>query len=251
MKKIILSVVAVMAFGFANAQDLKSKKGENYLPEAGDWAISFNANGVFEYVGNSFNGNLGNTAPTVDFARANSFVGKKFIDAKTAYRVVANLGFNSGSETTIVEVAPDDFVSRESKGSGFALAAGLGKEWRRGNTRLQGFYGADALLTLTSTTTEESDSDVLDGTALGSIETKSGLGLGIGVQGFIGAEYFIFPKMSIGAQYTYRVGIDTQAEGEVTVSEPGAPSVSVKTGKSSDFGFGSVGVASMNLTLHF
>ena len=81
MKKIILSVVAIMAFGFANAQDLKSKKGENYLPEAGDWAISFNADGIFEYVGNSFNGNLGNSAPDVDFVRANTFGGKKFIYA--------------------------------------------------------------------------------------------------------------------------------------------------------------------------
>ena len=254
MKKIILSVVAVMAFGFANAQDLKSKKGENYLPEAGDWAISFNANGVFEYVGNSFNGNVGNAAPTVDFARANSFVGKKFIDEKTAYRVVANLGFNSGSETTLIDTDADDFVDtkQESKTSELALAAGLGKEWRRGNTRLQGFYGADALLTLTSKTTEDTFSDSDDNTAFGSIETKSGLGLGLSVQGFIGAEYFIFPKMSIGAQYTYRVGIETQAEGEVTVNEPGFPSITTKTGeKSSDFGIGSVGIASMNLTLHF
>lgn len=250
MKKIILSVVAIMAFGFANAQDLKSKKGENYLPEAGDWAISFNANGVFEYVGNSFNGNVGNAAPTVDFARANSFVGKKFIDAKTAYRVVANLGFNSGSETTIVDVAGVD-TNLEAKRTELALAAGLGKEWRRGNTRLQGFYGADALLTVTSVTTEDTFSDAVDGTAFGSVETKSGLGLGIGVQGFIGAEYFIFPKMSIGAQYTYRVGVDIDGEDEATFNEPGAPSVTVKGGKGSDFGFGSVGVASMNLTLHF
>jgi hypothetical protein len=42
-----------------------------------------------------------------------------------------------------------------------------------------------------------------------------------------------------------------QGEGEVTVSAPGAPSVTTKTGKSSDFGIGSVGIASMNLTLHF
>ncbi len=246
MKKIILSVVAIMAFGFANAQDLKSKKGENYLPEAGDWAISFNADGIFEYVGNSFNGNLGNSAPDVDFVRANTFVGKKFIDAKTAYRVVANLGFNSTTTTTV-----DQGVSTESKASGLELAAGLGKEWRKGNTRLQGFYGADALLTLKSLSTEDTDSDATTGAALGSVENKSGLGLGVGVQGFIGAEYFIFPKMSIGAQYTYRVGVDIQGNSEQTISTPGAPSVTTEGGKSSSFGLGSVGIASMNLTLHF
>ena len=49
MKRIILTMAVIMAVGFANAQNLKSKKGENYLPEANDWAISFNANGVFNY----------------------------------------------------------------------------------------------------------------------------------------------------------------------------------------------------------
>ena len=38
MKKIILTVAAVFALSFANAQDLKSKKGENYLPQSGDWS---------------------------------------------------------------------------------------------------------------------------------------------------------------------------------------------------------------------
>jgi opacity protein-like surface antigen len=248
MKKIILTVAAVFAFGLANAQDLKSKKGENYLPEAGDWAISFNANGIFEYVGNAFSGSTAkNEAPSVDFARSNSFVGKKFIDAKTAYRVVANLGFNSNSTTTPF-AGGGISGSNEYKESGFDLAFGLGKEWRRGNTRLQGFYGADALLTISSSSTEDTD------TAPGftsSTKTKSGLGLGVGMQGFIGAEYFIFPKMSIGAQYTYGVGVNIQGEGETTESATGTPTLTTKTGKSSGFGIGSVGVASMNLTLHF
>ena len=59
------------------------------------------------------------------------------------------------------------------------------------------------------------------GAALGSVENKSGLGLGVGVQGFIGAEYFIFPKMSIGAQYTYRVGVDIQGNSECYGIESG------------------------------
>jgi hypothetical protein len=244
MKKIILTVAAVFALTFANAQDLKSKKGENYLPEAGEWAISFNANGIFEYVGNAFSGSTAiNGAPSVDFVRSNSFVGKKFIDAKTAYRVVANLGFNSNSTTTPLTVG-----SNEYKESGFDLAFGLGKEWRRGNTRLQGFYGADALLTISSSSTEDTDS------ALGftsSTKTKSGLGLGVGLQGFIGAEYFIFPKMSIGAQYTYGVGVNIEGEGETTVSATGTPTLTTKTGKSSGFEIGSVGVTSINMTLHF
>jgi hypothetical protein len=250
MKKIILTVAAVFALTFANAQDLKSKKGENYLPEAGDWAISFNANGIFEYVGNAFSGSTAkNAAPSVNFARANSFVGKKFIDAKTAYRVVANLRFDSEKTTPPGTPQPNPTSSSDSKTSGFDLAVGLGKEWRRGNTRLQGFYGADALLTLASTSTKTTASSP---GFTSSTETKSGLGLGVGMQGFIGAEYFIFPKMSIGAQYTYRVGVDIQGKGERTTSATGQPTVTTTTGnKTSKFGIGGVDVASINLTLHF
>ena len=39
MKKIILSLVAIFAFGAASAQNLVSSKGEQYLPRQGDWSI--------------------------------------------------------------------------------------------------------------------------------------------------------------------------------------------------------------------
>ena len=245
MKKLLFAAVAVFAFGSVNAQELVSKKGENYLPETGDWAISFNADGIFEYIGNSFNGNTNNNAPSVNYIRNNSFVGKKFTSEKNAYRVVANLGFGSSTNTT-----PSGGSDIETKNSGFDLAAGLGKEWRKGTTRLQGFYGADALVTINSNTSEVTDTDTTTGTLNSSIETKSGLGLGLGVQGFLGAEYFIFPKFAIGAQYTYRVGFDLQGKSETTFNN-GTTSVTTDGAKGSSFGLGNVGIASVNLTLHF
>ena len=60
MKKILLSAVAVFAFSFANAQELVSSKGENYLPQEGDWSIGFSANSALSFVGNAFNGSTGN-----------------------------------------------------------------------------------------------------------------------------------------------------------------------------------------------
>jgi hypothetical protein len=93
------------------------------------------------------------------------------------------------------------------------------------------------------------DADVA---AAGRIGAKSELALCIGVQGFIAVEYFLFPKMSIGVQYTYKVVVDIQAVGEVTLNVLGATSVTSKTvGKSRDFGIGSALIAKMNLTLHF
>jgi hypothetical protein len=217
-----------------------------YLPETGDWAISFNANGVFEYVGNALNGTAGNAAPSVAHARANSFVGKMFTSEKQALRVVANLGF--GSNTTTTPVGPN---TSEVKNSGFDLAAGLGKEWRKGTTRLQGFYGADALLTVNSNTNEVTNTDTTTGVFQDSTEFKSGLGLGVGVQGFIGAEYFIFPKFALGAQYTYGLNINIAGKSETTNQVGTAAAVTVDGGKASNINLGNVGVASINLTLHF
>lgn len=246
MKKVLLTAVAVFSLTFVNAQELKSKKGEAYLPAAGDWAISFNADGIFEYAGNAFNGNTGNNAPSVDYVTNNAFVGKKFITDKTAYRVVANLGFGSGKNEF-----PSGSNTAEFKNSGFDLTAGLGKEWRKGSTRLQGFYGADALINVNSSTNEQTYTDTASGVFQNSTENKSGLGLGLGVQGFLGAEYFIFPKFAIGAQYTYRVGVDIQGKSETTTKVGTAPATTVEGGGGSNFGIGNVGITSINLTLHF
>ena len=241
MKKIILTAAAVFAFSFANAQDLKSKKGENYLPEANDWAISFNATGVFNYVGNAFNGSLANTAPTVANATANSFVGKKFIDAKSAYRVVANLGFGS-NDLTAGDYDNDGAVDFASyKASTFNLNVGLGKEWRRGSTRLQGFYGADALIGFSSAKWTETNN------AGGNSTFNAGTSINLGVTGFIGAEYFLFPKISIGAQYNY--GLQIASNGAQKLSSPGVPDA--KGQSTSNINLGNVTSTSMNLTLHF
>jgi hypothetical protein len=259
MKKIIFTTLTVLAFGFANAQEIKSSKGENYLPESEDWAIGFNANNVFRYVGNSFNGNLDNAAPTVNYQKDVAFVGKKFITSKSAYRVIANLGFGSNSTETPVVAGPLTTTTKITT-TGFDLKAGLGKEWRRGKTRLQGFYGADALITLKSNTVKN---NVSENTTVGTVvnnfttetTTKTGLGFGIGVQGFLGAEYFLFPKISIGAQYTYGVNLGFNGKSNVTTTTSGTgvagTNNSVDGGSSFGFNLGSVGVESINLTLHF
>jgi len=228
MKKVALlfSAVAIMSAS-ASAQELKSKKGENFLPEKGDWSIGFNADGIFSYIGNAFNGTSGNEAPSVDFQEVGTFVGKRFTSDKTADRYMANLGINSDK-------------NGDNTASGFDLTLGYGKEWRKGKTRLQGFYGADAMINVNSSTTK-----TVAGTTTTTV--KSGLGFGVGAQGFIGAEYFIFPKISMGAQYTYglMLGVDGKSKTSVT-GQPDVEGVS-----SSSFNLGGVGVMSINVNLHF
>ena len=232
MKKIILTAAAVFAFSIANAQDLKSSKGEAYLPQAGDWAISFDPEGLFEYAGNAFNGTDGNNAPWVD-SPSYGFVGKKFLTDDTALRVSADLSLNTRNY--------NEYQDKDTKysNSEMDLQLGLGKEWRKGNTRLQGFYGADATLSLRSNKNSYTFSD-------GGVKStyKSGLGFGIGAEGFLGAEYFLFPKISIGAQYTYGLSVYVQGNASDT-NEPN------RGGRNSSIGLYGVGVSDIIMTLHF
>ena len=274
MKKLstLLLAFAVVATS-ANAQELKSKKGENYLPEKGDWAIGVNANGLFEYVGNLFSSSRNTFGNDIIKAqKGGSFVGKMFTSDKQAYRVVANLAVTSNKVATQFPEPgfgiPNNFINTTEnvKNTGFDLSVGLGKEWRRGKTRLQGFYGADAMLYVNSskTVTDRNNYNTTGTGERGSLAStenttqKNGMGFGLGVQGFIGAEYFIVPKISMGCQYTWglALGITGKATGTQTFTDVATPannfSLSAETsGSSTNFGLGGVGIASMNVTLHF
>ena len=110
MKKIILSLAAVFAFGAASAQELVSSKGEEYLPKQGDWSIGFNVGNALTYLGQAFNGsttNSGNdlfreSSNVLDFStgvlsstvKGITFVGKKFDEDNKATRYTVNFNFN-------------------------------------------------------------------------------------------------------------------------------------------------------------
>jgi hypothetical protein len=305
MKKLFIAALAVVTFG-ANAQDVnfKSKRGEYMLPEKGDWALGFSTDGVFEYLGNAFNGNTGNNAPTVGTSKIvdngfkGKFVGKYFTKDKAAYRIVFNLATTSITDTketntadntvviTPAPTTPPNFVTNtitntSDKLSGSEFSIGIGKEWRRGKTRLQGFYGADVLLFFSSLSrTEVSNTEILTtinnpapapSQTIKNIDiidksTKYGGGFGFGLEGFIGAEYFLFPKIAIGAQYTYSARYFSTSAGNITTVTTSSDNDSlanpaftstvttnvVKTNpKVNDSGLSGVNVVSMNLTLHF
>ena len=65
MKRKVLFVASLFLATATFAQDgLTSKKGEAYLPEAGDWSIGFDAGALTSYAGNMFNGTDGQNALT-------------------------------------------------------------------------------------------------------------------------------------------------------------------------------------------
>lgn len=291
MKKRLLFVAAIFAATATFAQDgLTSKKGEAYLPEAGDWAIGFDANPFLNYAGNLFNGNTSNGigSGATWFAPNAAIYGKYFKDEKTAYRVMVRLGFGSASTGYVADLYsnPADLETKEFtnevKTSYNNIVLGGGIEKRRGNTRIQGVYGAQLMIGFGGSSSETTyglalgDSSVTaNGGAIydlnstnpapvaGQRTTKADNGstFMLGINGFIGVEWFFAPKVSLGAEYAWGLSMTSNGESETTTERwgvaPGGTTNSLitktsKGGKSSTFGLdNSISGARISLNFHF
>lgn len=263
MKKHLLVVAGLACSVALYSQEITSKKGEIYLPEGGDWAIGFDATPFLDYAGNAFNGAISNNAPTADFVNNNMAIyGKMFRDASTAYRAMIRIGFGSTTQDSIVQdLSPSagatDVVTNSYKTNSMNVTLGAGLEKRRGNTRLQGYYGGEALITLGSfkETWEYGNLIQDEGLFARTTEDKQGSTFGFTVRGFIGAEYFLFPKISIAGEYGWGVGLASTGEGEVTTETydgTNTSNVVTKTGGNSAFGLDTDNTGgSLRLLFHF
>ena len=281
MKKSITLLALAVTTSSAFAQDLTSKKGEPFLPEAGDYAIGINANPFFNYLGSFFGKTVAGAAPTFNFLNGNNLiVGKYFKDASTAYRVGIRIGINNQSQknnlTDVTEtgvVYPNLPTQKEDKWTNNQTNVGLlvGIEKRKGKTRLQGFYGADFAIFASSINDKYTYGQKVDGVTtnltgvtgantssfnsganvganadigLGVSQTsgrvtsnKAGNGLGFGLRAFIGAEYFVLPKISIGGEFGWGVGYTTGGKTTKTIeSIGGAPVVNTTKEKTTKNG---------------
>ena len=242
MKKIITSLVALSLIFCASAQDgdvLKNKKGTPILPKAGDFALQMNANPLLDFGLNAVNimNNTGQTSAHPGFtagqnsAVTNYIVGKYFLSSSTALRLRAGYTSSIEKEETYGDnpinpsnATPSNILlsTEREKERGFHLGGGI--EFRRGYGRLQGYYGGELNLTLSSSKSlneyeiaynqQAQDSGYI---ALGSsrlLESKSGLEFGLNLRGFVGVEYFILAKISIGAEFGLGWGVLSNPRGE-------------------------------------
>lgn len=269
MKKSIALVALAFGVTSAFAQDLTSKKGEPFLPEAGDYAVSVDATPFLNYVGNFFGKTANNNAPTWNFLNGNNtIVGKYFKDANTAYRLGIRLGFGSTTEKRMVAALPtstvnayptaDAMVENKHKEGKTNVGITVGIEKRRGKTRLQGVYGADAGLFFGSTKHKYTYGNALagnSGTAVnvtaaddfgtGNVsatsvsagqsgsarqtQMKSGASISFGVRAFVGAEYFIIPKLSIGGEFGWGLGLSVTGKSKTTWESVGTANGATNT----------------------
>lgn len=231
-----------------------------------------------------------------------TIIGKMYTSETTAYRAILRIGMNSNkavaniadATVTTAPTYPNLITMKEDEGKWGSSFIGLGggMEWRRGKGRLQGMYGADLMIWTSASKASFTYGNALaaSGTVVtvnnattstfansmpgGNMTTdtygnsarvltyKSGRTTGFGVRGFIGAEYFVLPKISIGGEFGWGLGISMTGASETeTESVGGAPASVGKQvivgGKSSGFmldvdrnAFGT-GNATLRMNLHF
>lgn len=253
MKKKVLFVASLFLATATFAQDgLTSKKGEAYLPEAGDWALGFDGTPFLDYAGNMFNGNTSNSvnATWVGNNPSMTIVGKMFKDETTAYRMKLRIGFGSTTTKGYLDTSNTTLtgeIEDEMKDSHFMLTIGGGIEKRRGNTRIQGFYGGEILLSFGSAATEYTYADASSGNSTaGNLHVGTQFDFGsnvdyngnvgervvkdtqggtmiVSLRAFAGVEWFIAPKVSVAAEYGWGLRMASTGDGEVDTEEYAVP----------------------------
>jgi len=229
MKK-ILTVIALTIFGFgAIAQDslLVSKSGSEILPKKGDIGVGISADPFFQYVGNMFNGNTNNSLNLND----NTLYFRYFIKDDAAVRVA--LRINSSKDLQNYYVIDDaakalDPLSlkevedrRTSTNNSYELR--IGYQQFRGYKRLRGFYGADLGFAYYkskekyeygNTMSELNPSPTTNWGSLSdrTLENNYGAVKRISLGIFTGAEYYIMPKICLGAEFGLHYGMTWEGQ---------------------------------------
>jgi hypothetical protein len=196
MKKLTMSLVLLaLAFSlFAQDTVLTSKRGIPILPVKGDISIGIDAVPFF----NLFKENTqspGFSSP----GNIPMIAMRYFLADNRALRMEVMVNYR----TRNFEEGNRNVTS--------SYGINMGHEWRFGSTRVQGFAGVQGGVFYAKEKTTDDNDDVLD-------EYST---VGVGAEGFLGAEVFIAPKLSIGGQFawgpTYSVSNDIVNEQKVTV----------------------------------
>lgn len=234
MRRYILTLVLCVAtITHSMAQDENNK---NYLPEKGDISIGIDFTPVFKYLGNLFNSSTSNTldglggAPITDnvdgfnidnIAPDVSIMAKYMLTDHWAVR--ANVGMMLRTNTTRAYVVDDmahanDPLSESKlidsrRVSRNGMSVMLGGEYRRGNKRIQGVFGAGLIFGFNQSKTTYQYANALTDINhkptiawntytddYRTLQSKTASNLFLGVTGSVGVEWFVAPKVALGAE---------------------------------------------------
>jgi hypothetical protein len=230
---LLLLSFSVYSFGQADSLgkskrvNLVSKRGVYILPEQGELALGIDAFPFLLYMGNSLLSS-GSFTPSINYANnfgdMNGIYAKYMIQSDLAIR--ANFRFDFGSYTDVYPVSqssltPDPlapmYVDDQVTYISDAIQLAVGIEKMRGKGRVQGKYGAEILFGYNKYTSKYNygnsiTNDFNTPVTFSNIYTAEGgriindyidKGLFLGARGFLGVEFFVGPKISLGGEFGY------------------------------------------------
>ena len=191
MKFTLTLIMLLVSIFSANGQQdsvLRDKKDRIILPEKNNFAFGISINPIFDYLGNTFNGSQYNSLNLGLIY--NQLYGKYFLSSNSALR------FRLGIRTTNrdIQVNVGELLLIEEKFTEVDVTAGY--ERRNGKSRLQHFYGGEISIAYEEVKHEHDYRGFLPD----NIGLRESEGLGVGLRGFFGIEYFVFPKLSLGGE---------------------------------------------------
>ena len=239
MKKIFLITLlfcAGIVSAFAQEEKNEASASSELLPVKGDFGISVDATPFFKFIGNMFNGTINQGAPT--FGNDFGIRGIYFLEDNRDIR--ASLHLNIGNKI-FKQTVQDDYAvkvlqSNEGqsvidvqKNSFTNVALGVGYGFHRGYGRLQASYGPQVGIFFESGKTSYTYANAIDAanqtptTGFGGIGTngrtlkiKDGNEFGFSVGAFVGVEFFVAPRLSIGGNVSLDLNLSNRWQGETT-----------------------------------
>lgn len=239
LKKMAWVACCLLPFWLSAQETGNVEKPKVYIPEQGDFAIAFDATPILSYVGNFFNGNVNNDAldkglqgapamSSVFSGPVASVMAKYMLTDQLGVR--ANVGLLNRNTTSRSYVGNDSYAqfphdgdvggeaqlidTRKTKVSGGSIT--FGPEWRVGKRRVQGVFGVDVLMAYQNTNisydwanamtsvnqkpTSSWDADVWNGNSRIVEYYNDGYDFYAGLLGHVGVEFFVAPKIAIGAE---------------------------------------------------
>lgn len=283
MKKTFLYFTALLFFSntlFAQETEksLLNKNGKEILPQTGDFSFGINALPFLEYAGNFFS-MAGNNSVALRLPdNSQTFVVKYVLKPDMYLRSKIRLGFNNFNDKEfIMQAGQNDptILTKDSykkNTSNYEIAVGIEK--RKGQNRLQGFYGAQiGYLRSTQKESYSYGNAITDNTPLpfstvnfgsnissnGAIRTLDkdyGNNSGISTGLFFGAEYFFAPKLSLSGEFGWNLLYTKKADGlEEFETWDNTNNIvkkyKIKSYGESNFGFDNSMLGLLNLSLYF
>lgn len=246
-----LLVMPAMAAEKETPEEIANKDYTSWLPQEGDWSVGFALNPITAFVGNMFNNSINNGLDALYGQTMGtngvlpnplvSIMGTYMITDSWELRLNAGFGINYKStnfyaddqQALLLDPLSQAKVVDKSRRADYSASIAFGPQYRVGTRRVQGIFGCGLLYAV-----GQNSNQYLYGNGISDINQTpaiaAGMGVGyvspvsyipqarmtqttvaaihrIGLYGTVGVEWFVAPKIALGANVNLDLHYDLES----------------------------------------